>query len=111
VRRVARHAGLAAYPHQLRHTLATQAINRGLRLEAIAVLLGHRSMVLTLIYARIGDRLVADEYSAVNTQIDALHSQQLAVAEIAPMARLRREAAPACSATACAPDPSNSTVT
>ena len=28
-------------PHQLRHTLATQAINRGMSLEAIAALLGH----------------------------------------------------------------------
>ena len=31
-------------PHQLRHTLATQAINRGMSLEAIAALLGHRSL-------------------------------------------------------------------
>jgi site-specific recombinase XerD len=29
------------HPHRLRHTLATQAINRGMRLEAIAALLGH----------------------------------------------------------------------
>jgi integrase len=92
VRRVARHAGVRAHPHQLRHTLATQAINRGMRLEAIAALLGHRSMEMTLTYARIGDRVVADEYAAVNTQIDALYSQQLAVAETAPMTRLRREA-------------------
>jgi site-specific recombinase XerD len=81
VRRVARHAGIHAHPHQLRHTLATQAINRGMRLEAIAALLGHRSMEMTLTYARIGDRVVADEYAAVNTQIDALYNQQLAVAE------------------------------
>jgi site-specific recombinase XerD len=92
VRRVARHAGVRAHPHQLRHTLATQAINRGMRLEAIASLLGHRSMEMTLTYARIADRVVADEYAAVNTQIDALYGQQLAVAETAPMARLRREA-------------------
>ena len=32
---------------------ATQAINRGMRLEAIAALLGHRKMEMTLIYARI----------------------------------------------------------
>jgi site-specific recombinase XerD len=92
VRRVARHAGVRAHPHQLRHTLATQAINRGMRLEAIAALLGHRSMEMTLTHARIGDRVVADEYAAVNTQIDALYSQHLTVAETAPMARLRREA-------------------
>ena len=92
VRRVARRAGVHAHPHQLRHTLATQAINRGMRLEAIAALLGHRSMEMTLTYARIGDRVVADEYAAVNTQIDALYTHQPAVAETAPMARLRREA-------------------
>jgi site-specific recombinase XerD len=39
------------HPHRLRHTLATQAINRGMRLEAIAALLGHRKMEMTLIYA------------------------------------------------------------
>ena len=32
------------HPHHLRHTLATQAINRGMRLEAIAALLGHRPL-------------------------------------------------------------------
>jgi hypothetical protein len=40
------------HPHQLRHTLATQAINRGMSLEAIAAMLGHHSMDMTLRYAR-----------------------------------------------------------
>lgn len=34
-------------PHQLRHTLATQAINRGMSIEAIAALLGHSSISIT----------------------------------------------------------------
>lgn len=34
-----------------------------MRLEAIAALLGHRSMEMTLTYARIADRVVADEYN------------------------------------------------
>jgi integrase len=38
-------------PHQLRHTLATQALNRGMSLEALAALLGHRSLRMTLVYA------------------------------------------------------------
>ena len=60
---VAERAGIGhVHPHQLRHTLATQAINRGMSLEAIAALLGHRSMKMTLTYARIADRIVADEY-------------------------------------------------
>jgi integrase len=43
----ARAAGLDnVTPHRLRHTLATQAINRGMSLEAIAALLGHTSLGL-----------------------------------------------------------------
>ena len=86
------------HPHQLRHTLATQAINRGMRLEAIAALLGHRSMEMTLTYARIADRVVADEYESVSVQIDALYKTAGAVPgalpaeiETAAMTRLRQE--------------------
>jgi site-specific recombinase XerD len=51
VARVAKPAGIGhVHPHQLRHTLATQAIHRGMRLEASAALLGHRSMEMTLTY-------------------------------------------------------------
>ena len=75
VRRVARAAGLGhVHPHQLRHTLATQAINRGMRLEAIAALLGHRSLRMTLTYARIANKTVADEYATASAKIDALYT-------------------------------------
>jgi integrase len=44
VRKMARLAGIGhVSPHQLRHTLATQAINQGMSLESLAALLGHRS--------------------------------------------------------------------
>lgn len=93
--RVARAAGLPhIHPHQLRHTLATQAINRGMSLEAIAAMLGHRSMDMTLRYAKIANRTVADEYFAVTDQVDALyaHADPLPADAIGPkMARLRRE--------------------
>jgi site-specific recombinase XerD len=95
VRRVGRHAGVSVHPRQLRHTLATQAINRGMRLEAIAALLGHRSMEMTLICARIADRVVADEYQAISAKIDALYGQPPELPagyETAGMARLRLEA-------------------
>jgi hypothetical protein len=83
------------HPHRLRHTLATQAINRGMRLEAIAALLGHRKMEMTLIYARIANRVVADEYAAVSAKIDALYGKPAELPadyETTGMARLRREA-------------------
>ncbi len=75
VRRVARDAGLGnVHPHQLRHTLATQAINRGMRLESIATMLGHRSLRMTLTYARIANKTVADEYATASAKIDALYT-------------------------------------
>jgi site-specific recombinase XerD len=69
---VAKQAGIGhVHPHQLRHTLATQSINRGMSLEAIAALLGHRSMDMTLLYARISDRTVAEEYFRVTEAVEA----------------------------------------
>lgn len=74
VNRAARRAGLGhVHPHQLRHTLATQAVNRGMRLEAIAALLGHRSLRMTVRYARIANRTVANEYQAVTSKVEALY--------------------------------------
>ena len=61
--------------HQLRHTLATQAINRGMSLDAIAALLGHKTLAMTMIYARIADKTVADEYFAVTEKVEALYDQ------------------------------------
>jgi integrase len=63
------------HPHQLRHTLATQAINRGMSLEAIAALLGHQTMTMTMVYARIADRVVAEEYFAVTSKVQALYDK------------------------------------
>ncbi len=69
---VAKRAGVGhVHPHQLRHTLATQSINRGMSLEAIAALLAHRSMDMTLIYARISDDTVADAYFKVTEAVEA----------------------------------------
>ena len=74
VQKAATAAGLGhVHPHQLRHTLATQAINRGMSLEAIAALLGHRSLSMTMVYARIADRTVADEYFNVTEKVEALY--------------------------------------
>lgn len=82
------------HPHQLRHTLATQAINRGMSLEAIAALLGHRSLDMTLRYAKIANRTVADEYFAVTAKVEALYGQPPVLPADAAgpkMTRLRRD--------------------
>jgi hypothetical protein len=63
-------------------------------LEAIAALLGHRSMRMTMVYARIADRTVADEYFAVSDKVEALYDQARelpADAEGTEMAKLRKE--------------------
>ncbi len=88
-------AGLAhIHPHQLRHTLATQAINRGMSIEAIAAMLGHKSLDMTLVYAKIANRTVAEEYFTVSEKVEALyaHPAQLPAEDLGPnMARLNRE--------------------
>jgi integrase/recombinase XerD len=93
--RIAHDAGIGhVTPHQLRHTLATQAINRGMSIDAIAALLGHKTLAMTMVYARIADKTVADEYFAVTAKVEALYEQphQLpADDEGSEMRRLRAE--------------------
>lgn len=72
VQRVAKMAGVGSvHPHQLRHTLATQCLNRGMSLEAIAALLGHRSPRMTLVYARISNENVADQYFQATQAVES----------------------------------------
>jgi len=76
LKRIAKAAGIGhVHPHQLRHTLATQAINRGMSLEAVAAMLGHKTLRMTLVYARVADQTVADAYDAVTDQVDALYTK------------------------------------
>src|SRR5437773_12399476 len=77
----------------VRNPLPT-SFNRGMSLEAIAALLGHRSMRMTMVYAKIANRTVADEYFTVAEKVEALYNQpkQLpADAERSEMLKLRRE--------------------
>jgi len=95
VQRIAAEAGIASKvtPHRLRHTLATLAINRGMTLESIANLLGHRSLSMSLVYARISNRTVHQEYSAVSQQLEHLCGQSSlpATAEGPEMRQMRQE--------------------
>jgi len=93
--RIAHDAGIGhVTPHQLRHTLATQAINRGMSIDAIAALLGHKTLAMTMVYARIADKTVADEYFSVTEKVEALYGQPQQLTadhEGSEMRRLRAE--------------------
>jgi site-specific recombinase XerD len=93
--RLSQQAGIGhVTAHQLRHTLATQAINRGMSLDAIAALLGHKTLAMTMIYARIADKTVAEEYFSVTEKVEALYDQppQLPADDEGPeMRKLRGE--------------------
>jgi integrase len=92
VKRVAHRAGIGhVHPHQLRHTLATQAVNRGMRLESIAELLGHRTLRMTIRYARIANKTVAEEYRAASEKVEALYEEPPELPETPDMRRLRLE--------------------
>ena len=63
-------AAVKVTPHQLRHTFATQLLNAGCRITTIQALLGHRHLNTTMTYARVHDRIVADDYFRAMTLIE-----------------------------------------
>ena len=69
---VRRRAGLEDVRlHDLRHTVASQAVARGVPLPTVARMLGHTQPTMTLRYAHIGDREVEAAAERVGTIIAA----------------------------------------
>jgi hypothetical protein len=62
--------GVKVYPHRLRHTAATQLLNAGCRVTSIQKFLGHKKLNTTMIYARVHDQTVADDYYAAMSQVE-----------------------------------------
>jgi hypothetical protein len=62
--------GVKVHPHRLRHTAATQLLNAGCRVTSIQKFLGHKELSTTMIYARVHDQTVADDYYAAMQQIE-----------------------------------------
>jgi len=71
IRAAGERVGVKVSPHRLRHTYATQLLNAGCRVTAIQKLLGHRRLNSTMIYARVHDRTVAEDYYAAMAQIES----------------------------------------
>jgi len=55
--------GMKISPHRLRHSFATHCLNRGARIEAVSALLGHSSIAVTQIYARLTNDNIRREYN------------------------------------------------
>ncbi len=62
--------GVKVSPHRLRHTCATQLLNAGCRVTSIQSLLGHRRLNSTLVYARVHDHTVANDYYAAMARVE-----------------------------------------
>lgn len=62
--------GIKVSPHRLRHTCATQLLNAGCPITTIKEMLGHRRLNSTMIYARVHDRTVAEDYYAAMAVIE-----------------------------------------
>jgi integrase/recombinase XerD len=73
--RAATEAGLKSVtPHQLRHTSHRTDRLRGVAASADGHI-KHKTLAMTMIYARIADKTVADEYFAVTEKVEALYDQ------------------------------------
>lgn len=65
MRKILERAGLSGKGyslHSLRHTFATDMLNGGLRLEVLQQLLGHKSIEITMRYAKMSDTTREHEY-------------------------------------------------
>jgi len=62
--------GVKVYPHRLRHTTATQLLNAGCRVTSIQKFLGHKRLNSTMVYARVHDQTVAEDYYAAMDRVE-----------------------------------------
>jgi integrase len=62
--------GVKVHPHRLRHTAATQLLNAGCRVTSIQKFLGHKELSTTMIYARVHDKTVSDDYYTAMDQVE-----------------------------------------
>lgn len=62
--------GVHVYPHRLRHTAATQLLNAGCRITSIQKFLGHKELSTTMVYARVHDETVEDDYYRAMSSIE-----------------------------------------
>lgn len=54
-----------AHPHRFRRTFATNALNRGMPVQHLQKILGHKSLDTTMIYCQVDDDLIKFEHKKV----------------------------------------------
>ena len=70
VKAAGKRVGVYVTPHMLRHTFATQLLNSGGKVTSIQMLLGHKRLNTTMIYARVHDATVARDYFAAMAVVE-----------------------------------------
>ena len=80
IKAAGRRAKVYVTPHMLRHTFATQLINAGCRVTSIQALLGHKRLNTTMIYARVHNETVAQDYITAMAEIEAKSEIKMAQA-------------------------------
>jgi len=70
IKAAGRRVGVNVQPHRLRHTCATQLLNAGCRVTSIQRFLGHKRLNTTMVYAKVHDHKVADDYYAAMKQVE-----------------------------------------
>ena len=51
------------FPHRIRHTTATDALKRGMKIEQVQQLLGHENIATTLEYAKVNREEVKEKHA------------------------------------------------
>jgi site-specific recombinase XerD len=73
LRRLGKKAGVEPVsPHRLRHTLATLLVNQGMPITSLQKFLGHHDINTTLIYARVFDETVRQQFAAAMAQVEGI---------------------------------------
>ena len=70
LRRWGKRCNVPVTAHRLRHTFATQLVNHGLPLQAVARLLGHQSLNMAQHYARLYEHTVKAQFETAVAQIE-----------------------------------------
>jgi site-specific recombinase XerD len=70
IRRLGQEAGVNGLsPQRLRHTYATMLLNNGMSITGLRKLMGHEDLNTTLIYARLADKTMEQQYQAAMERV------------------------------------------